>query len=72
MWNYVVVSPSKAAELHDAIALLIPMLKNPDATDEMQHHVAGALAYLARVEEHRAEIAVNPVPTLLARSEGET
>ena len=42
MWNYVVVSPSKAAELHDAIALLIPMLKNPDAKEPLFRFIAAS------------------------------
>jgi hypothetical protein len=46
VWNFAVANPSKAAACHDAISLLIPQLKNPDASDEMSHNVAGALAYL--------------------------
>ena len=66
VWNYAVVSPSRAAELHDAIPLLVPMLKNPDASDEMRHNVAGALAYLARVEEHARR---SPLPRARATRE---
>ena len=65
VWSFAVLGPSKAEQLKEAIPLLVPMLKNPEATDELVHSVVGALAYLAKVEDHRSEIAVNPVPTVL-------